>query len=1257
MLANKVLCDNRLDESEYYSIISSFGTDQAFFQYFVKSLRNYQGKTCQNRSFCKSNPYVKHHPDVYNYWLPLIRFLHARKKHLRAAIPVPKNEEKILLTQQEIYDLRQRAQKAQQERRWLVALEFWSRIEQGSRGRWYREAALARIKALEELGELFLAKRLLQGVYLDSNDPLLAQEAFKKLLIRYDEEQNPVAKIPLLATEVIRNPTPTLFNQLATLLMETGYDSHAFIIGMALPCALRPHTVMLELTYHNGWWHTFELLLPWVSKKEQKIWQGYRAQRQGDYEAALDFWKKAGANELAESFKKGLQIRKQLHTYANSLLAIDHRTSHAQFQRGQAAIQAWEKWQAAHPGPTKWETAIELVKDFARSEFIYGIEQNQFFQLFISRVDRPVKLHIPGPLRVRLQFRTLHEPNDNQPLDAWVHVKKLNKLHPVRLNNILPSDGLRIVGDHQKLGRQTTREFEFGPGLHEVEIAVVNLPVALKIEAQRPRLPLAVLPPITEETLAAILTRPNFHDTHALLLKINEKSKPEKTRGVFQVTEPKCGCLNCVYLIPQCIAIDDQNSLFQRQRVIDYDSPMLQRHLECWRARAMNDPPIGTAAYHESQVAKHLAAGDYAAALAEPFIKDDNGIFKRMTLLLWVAEQQPSQVQSLVVKGESLFKRYPKTPQIYSLRSALRANHSWKTLGNIESSAGFNFIAMRGWQPGKPVLRVRKALLKNVAEDEQVVMGYNPLGLSMLNLSPTTLQLTLRMDDVIHFQPVPMSVLYWLNDEPQQRLRLTPMQPSHTLQLNIPRGEHILYVAIETPVANQFLRLRVKEQGRENTLLFQEYERSYHIATPEEPVVVNVLGPNWIRIDEWHPAHIDSRFKEIGEGWHTLRFAPAKGQMLLRLQEFVPKDQKPPEVQLRHIGFVAKSLPEPLLSVYEEGYSEKWPKLCGDDCIKYDFPLQLQLDVGDDISLKEQREDSRSFTASLQRELNTDEDETRSQDILELRTTYRTFDEVDRHYFRSQWLARFNEYGDLTLGARRTLHYKHAQGRLFAKRLSGSLYGTEIDDKIEWHGLISGSVSQHWTFNFKFYHVPSFSGFFRKLSLTKTPKGYENRIDNDVFSDYKANHLFGIAIADTFTYEPWRDTRLLTRFKFASNEDLNLLKPDYFRFQAQWQQLLGDAELALGYRHYHYWADKDRAESVNPHGWTLDFSWDLWHNDQSRWELGVKMDQDLDNYEIQGMLYLSWHDTQGRGYRDFLPGEVNFLNLREKHIPKTRCSS
>ena len=884
----------------------------------------------------------------------------------------------------------------------------------------------------------------------------------------------------------------------------------------------------------------------------------------------------------------------------------------------------------------------------------------------------------------------MHHKDDVQPLDTWVKVKEQNKLHVLRLNNILPSQGLRIVGQtDNRLGNQTVEEYEFGPGWHEIEVFADDVAIAVKIAVEKPRLPLAVLPPLNKDTLAVVLMLQHDYLADTSACQFVASSYPQRGERATSALEPSldvdviapnnnlnltgcsrvapisdCQCTDCVLLIPYCVTFTSYNQYVKRE------PRYLLEYLHRWQARGNRlNPLLREDLLRDAKIAQHLAARNFEAALAVPFKESyEDKVIKRMTLLLWIAEQSPELVQQAVVSGAVLINKHPDIPKLRSLWSALKANHHWKNLQSIESSAGLRFMMIQGWQPESPSQRIRKTLLNSVSEDEQIITGHRQMGLSMFNLAETTLEVFLRMDDVAYFKPVPMNVVYWLDEQPHQRLQLTPDKPNQKLRLTVPEGEHIFYVAIEKPVANQFLRLQVKEikkytpplneEGGEikevggskspaaspyeneemaDIPLITEYERGYHITTPEEPVVVNVQGPNWLRIDEWHQDDvIYSQFREVGPGWHTLTLPPQKGQAsaLLRLHEMVAISEEQPEVQMRYFSVEPDVTPEPLVNIYK-------------------LPPIYSLDVKDAFPLGEPEEGTWSFTGLVQRRRNVEEDESEFQDFLGLRATHRYFDKMKNCHHRTEWLARFfNEHGDITLGAKRRVRYRLEEHDLTIL-LAGAAYAQKLwGDGIEWHGYLKGTALQRQTLDDKTFHVPSVSVFGRLLSRYEEPEedSYKARLDNDVFSEYKAEHRFGMTLADKITHRPWLDTLWTGRAAITSNE--NFFTPDYFSLKGVWKQMLGDGQADLGYRFVHYFADQDRKKSSNRHFLSLNLNWNIWRNNQTRWEFGAKLQRDLDNNDLLGMLYITWHGGKGRAYRDFMPGEIDFLNLRKRRIPQ-----
>jgi hypothetical protein len=1247
----------RLSESEYLEIASQFESPEALFEYFVNVNNTFRGNNtippAQNQA----------QRDLYNHWLPFLRFLQAQKKHFMATVYRSHSEKQAtaLLNENALNRLTTQAHHAEKKQQWLIALELWTEIVQGTQGKIYREAQLARKKALEELGEVFLAKRLLQGLFLDSNDPLLSQKAFEKLFSDYQQWEDKSAQLSLLVTAALHHPTPPLFKQLTELLIENGYDEYAMMIGLALPPTHRPTHLLIEHAYHLAWWETFDRLLQNLPEKTQKLWQGYRAQDNGDYSTAIRLWRESGTagEALAKALESGQHIRAQLQ-FSSEQGFNKHREK-------QQVIDDWAQWQSKHPGKRHWKTADHLIQDYASAELIYSIERDLYFYSFIATPERPVKVQLPGPLQIQLSARTVHPKNNIEPIDTWVKLKTQNQHHVLQLSHILPSRGLEIVGQPDKrLGHQTLETYHFGAGLHQIEIWSADQAIAIKIKVEHPRLPLAVLPPLNKETLsiALMLKDAQFNDTSNC--QFVASGYPERGEHIEQSFEPhffnlknthndwthdsnhdtlsacrrilpvsQCQCINCVLMLPYCVTFTSYNQYVNRKNA-DILAP--RNH---WQTQWQLEPPLNTPAFYQKQLSKALKSGDLEALPPLTGKESDSDIIKRMRVLLWISEQSPALAPKAFLAGAQLFKAHPKVPKLRLLWSRLRSHHHWQRINAIESSAGLHFLPLKGWQPESPSQRIRKTLLKPVSETEQVITGHRQLGLSLFNLNPTHLKLRLRMDDVAYFRPVPMNIVYWLNDEAHQHLRLTPEQPTQTIALSIPEGEHILYVAIEKPVANQFLRLQVHEikpslinDSAKTTPLILEYERSYHIATAEEPIIANILGPTWLRIDEWLPDTdlIESRYQALETGWHTHTLSPRKGQnkAYLRLHQMTPVTEQTPDVQLRYFSTTPEIMPDPVVEIH---------KLA---------PIS-RFEVKDAYPLGEQDDGTWSLTGLVQRRRNVEEDESGFQDFAELRATHRYFDHINHRHHRTEGLIRFNEHFDITLGAKKRLRYR-SQAHNLTFQLSGSAYMQQIQNQdIHWHGYLKGSLSHRQPLNDKTVNIPSLSLFGRLLSRDEAPDEYAARVDNDVYSDYKADHRYGLTLADQIRYRPWLDTLWTARAALTSNE--NLLKPDYLSLKPQWKQMLGNGQIDLGYRFIHYWADDDRRKSVNRHFLHLNLNWATWQKNQNRWELGAKLQYDLDNQEILGMLYLSWHGGEGRAYRDFMPGEIDFLNLRKRRIP------
>jgi len=220
----------------------------------------------------------------------------------------------------------------------------------------------------------------------------------------------------------------------------------------------------------------------------------------------------------------------------------------------------------------------------------------------------------------------------------------------------------------------------------------------------------------------------------------------------------------------------------------------------------------------------------------------------------------------------------------------------------------------------------------------------------------------------------------------------------------------------------------------------------------------------------------------------------------------------------------------------------------------------------------------------------------------------------------------------------------HLEGSGYLQQPGGGIVPGKEDT--EWSVALRGTVSQLREIGPKTAHLPSLSLFGRGLSLKQNNQS--DRIDQDVFTQYKAEHRAGLVLSDTLTYRPWLDTEWWGRVSLVSNEEIVLEKPDHLLLGAGWKQLIGDVQLDVDYRVIRFFSDTDRANAFTRHSLSFDLLWDFWRPNQHRLELGFGLRHDFDSGQTSGELSLTWHLGNGRAYRDFRPGEVDFPELRKR---------
>ena len=1138
-----------LSETEYLEMVRRITDKQSVYDLFLNAQMHTDFEAIQEK-------------ELANNWLPLLRFLKSQYQLYTVGVtalkqPVSTN----ILTDSVINQLRVRANKAQLQHQWLVALEIWTQILQGSHGlqETQREAKLSRINALQYLGEHFLLEQQLRGLLFYSEDEVLRETAYKKLVDYYRKTDDVETLQMLLAALVHINATPEYLHALTQVLFENGHYERALMVGLVVPSAVQPIDTVIRAVYQLGWWQVFEDLLGQLpNEQERQFWYAQRSIEWGDYKTALEQFNAAGetGKKWFEVLSEGLAIKEDLKSREVNAVQLTKR---------------WQHWKVQHPGPFNWHEAKNYITDYAGGVSLYNLERDTYFHSFRSSPEKPVQLRFTGPLTLKIEARPIHPAEITEaavPIDGWLHLRGQNGLRIAPITDNYPTDSFSIIGEDTSIvGKKVSSIFSFGPGQHEIEVTGNELPLLIRVFEQRPELDMGILPPLDSNVLA-------YKDT-ALPSSLGADISPENKANIDALAWPE---------------------------------------------------------------ATYLAKGEIDAAISlYSDIADQNkdSILRNMTLLLWLAEQQPERHIEMLAFGESLTASNPGIPQLRMLQRRLARNAAWLPLTNIQRSAGLRYLEVKDWQPETPAMRIRKTMLSPIQEGEQVISGANRLVMSMNNLQPAKFEVVLSQEDIQYMTSLPMTIRYQIDEQSPIHVVLTPEEPTQTIQVSVPTGKHILHIGIENPVVNQFLRVVIKENGA--TTLVRTTERPYNVATHQEPIMVGLAGPAWLRFDQLSDGVTFSQYQLIEDGWQTLKILPEeqRKESLVRILQRMP-GLREREIPSRQFKLQPGLLAEPLISLQ---LSKQ--------------PDQLTLHDGFPLGQQEDGTWSINVAGVSRRNFGDNLGDNQSERFFESSLTHRYYHENSRVYFKTDLLGRSREQGEPTFGIKETLIYRPLWAPVNF-RLDGSLYTQQFQQasrkNYEWTGFVQASVAQRREINPKTWHMPELSYFYRALSLD-SDTGDNQRLDQDIFTQYKADHQRGLRVSDTFMHRPWLDTIWHSNVSVVSNENGNIFNPDHIRASAGWRQLAGNVELGASYQFLQFFSDNQRNRNFNRHTVMASLSLDRWRINQQRVEVGLRYRRDFDISSHNGLLYLSWHFGRGRMYRDFHFREVNFLNLRKLHIP------
>jgi len=852
------------------------------------------------------------------------------------------------------------------------------------------------------------------------------------------------------------------------------------------------------------------------------------------------------------------------------------------------AVNDWLDWQYRHPGPRTLVHEPGLVRHHGGGVVLRNVGLDLSSTWWRSGAGKTLRVRVVGPARLRVEARPLHA-DDAGLVSGWLRLRSPNQhwLQPFRQNQVAP--GLLLEGERLFPGTAVMRDIDIPTGIHNIEIDADTVPIIARVMVERPALAAAGLP----APVAAY-----FEDRQRLLASMEPA--------------PLCGSgYGCQITVG---AADER--------------------LQPGRVRIRSVPWLGLTApsQAENRTAARLAAGDIAGA----FESSDDPV-EKMGLLLWLAEARPAERAKAVAHGAALAARQP-TANVMGLWQHLETQSAWSPLPIVDRSAGLRGVEVAAGTPEAPAGRIRAALLAPLRTGE-IRLGSDSRATLWVNRDvPVTLNLELRAEDLPGTVFQPFVAVVERNGREVKRMKFDGDARGRAIRVPLPFGEQQITVRLDAPYANQFARVRFT--GLPEAI--PRLTRDWHIATLGQPVQITVAGPAWLRVDRHTPTGIGSEQRLVTEPASRLSLPVESGsretlyRVFLRRAEPEPAAPKPP----RPNAYQPEPVPEP---------PKQWLQAQDATTSKVRFIDSYSLAALADATWSgrfglHRRQDAETTGGEAEKQV---------ERFAEAGLSWRQRSADGLEFRHADAFVRQHDAGSPLIGFSLALERSIPWTSVWPYPLDVSAaLGVVAQNTPDGTGAALAArlaLAQERLLSAELSHRPTIEINARALRLDRISD--PARVDNDVFTRYRKQHPWALAVSDTVSWRPWRDSHASARAAVVGNPNLNLFQPDNLSLDAQWRQLAGGVIIEAGARVIRFLADDDRANGITRRDLRLGAGWETWLRDGSRVELQAQARRNLTTGVNWGGVELHWHWGAGRGLRDFGAKEIDFRSVRSWRMP------
>ena len=1278
-----------------YQAAKIYSMDEALYLNIIKKIKN---EAMQNLLFYvlgeddkgfkkyKNNLPGKLSPDeVYRLkqnWQPLKLFIQSRKNTFSANYEPYENKKQKYSSEAEVEQYFRKMKKGEANRNWLSIIDIYSQLNINPDNKRYLAVHELFYMALEQQEEAVFRERLLRGKLLYDKNQQLKEFAYKQLENYYHANNLDEKLMQLYIVRALQTGSEEDLIVLTKYLIEKGN----YTFGLQLGLIVRFNQSLIEPLLTAAWnlqqWDYFDYLLNKLSsKKDKNQWKLLKSFSTGDEKSVKQLLSERNAENNNENKDKNKDRNKDKQNYINRLIKESLKLHHTMTTKDDIAIvQAWSDYRKninqfdnnydntkgdKETNKKIWKNVDHLIKSSHGTLTLYNQERN-LYKTYYKLNPEPhsgnninangIRLNIFGPARIKFNVRILYDSINDKVKTTNLIIKDNKQNYFAAIYKSIPANGKIIVEKENKIpGTMQQVEYLVGEGLHRIELSVNRAPTIVSLSAEQPAITLPFIPELMTEQLLASIVRDD------------DPVKTSRDKG----TMPECFSEGCIFLFKK---YPDKNKQLILPRITDINSLQIEqrvkRHFDntyiADQKEFITEYQLNTVKIQQqfaslcldnnknihlpikiNTLNDHKVRNDKVVGNCLNNTENKDKAFKLLLKLLLYINQYPKSNDNIEIMAGAVLDAFSYLPDFRLFVPFFDHQSRWQTINSVVESAGMKRESITGWNPISNSSKIRKALLA-VKNPSFILVDSRVSGISFSNFTASKLNVKIENKSFPFQRKQDIRLRYRFDNKKWKYIAINHSEKIIKLNIEMSAGDHSLAFQWLNPIANQYIPVTIEsinKQGRQ--FITAKQDLSYHVATTDEPVIINIKGPNRVKVSARVNNEESTNFLYIKAGWHQLILnnIPGYGETLYRIYQRVRVEnpRKPKIIRNRN---------KPVSLPFGQWFNEI-------DVHREDDEKK-KIKINDKYSLGHQEDGTFAFGALWSESTDREDslNDTKQSDFYEFNISHYYFSEQLNTYFDTKLLYRepTSSSAKPVYGFEETIFIK-PDWLSFAIRYDYRIYNQDYKSPTgtarAWATSQRLGIEKLFNITPMWSHLPKLTLFKKHYSNKGFIRNGDVELDYDVWSKYGETHNEGIIAADTVYYYPWLDTRLSSGFKYYSDESYDFANPEHVTLNVGWLQLLDKFILNMDYRWSYYYKQKDRnwnrSSSSNKAVFKTDIFWESWVSPTQRILTNLRFTFDSKENDMSTSLGFVYYFDHGRGFRDFRPHSMSFRDLRARH--------